>query len=139
RLSAGIPLPYFFGMQNQFLYAPVDDFRDVEFIFRRAGDLVNPAELLWLLTGAAEDAKNFPIQRQLVDAARKRICGIEKLIGPRSDADRPWRTRVLAADSLIVGDRPRPRLGIRRNRNIEFDCPQEFPIRIKHLNSEIAA
>jgi hypothetical protein len=32
--------------ENQLLHSPVQQFGDVEFVFGRAGDLVNPAELL---------------------------------------------------------------------------------------------
>ena len=46
-------------MQNQFLHTPIHDLRDVEFDFRRAGDFVNPPELLRLIASAAKRAADF--------------------------------------------------------------------------------
>ena len=36
------------------MHAPIQYFGDIELVFRRAGHLVNPAELLKLLAGLAE-------------------------------------------------------------------------------------
>src|SRR6185295_13933519 len=108
-------------MQDQFLDPPVDDLRDIEFIFRRTRDLVDPAELLGLLSGAAEDAEDLAVERHLVDPAWKGVGRIQELIGTRGNADCPWRTRVLASHGFIVGYRSHPRLRIGRYRHIEFD------------------
>jgi hypothetical protein len=50
-----------FRMQRQLLHAPVQQFRDVYFIFRRAGDFVNPAKLFQLFSGFAEPAEYFSV------------------------------------------------------------------------------
>ena len=41
-------------MQRQFLHAPVQEFSNIQGVFTRAGNLVNPAELLRLLAGLAD-------------------------------------------------------------------------------------
>ena len=43
-------------VQDEFLDAPIQELGDVEDVFGGAGDLVDPAELLELFTGLAEDA-----------------------------------------------------------------------------------
>jgi len=60
-------------MQNEFLHAPIQQFGDVDFVFRRAGDFVNPAELFQLLAGLAKPAQDFSVQAEFVDAAREGI------------------------------------------------------------------
>jgi hypothetical protein len=62
-----------FGVEDEFLDAPVEEFGDVEGVFGGAGDLVDPAELLELFAGLAEDAENFAVERELVDAAGKGV------------------------------------------------------------------
>ena len=59
-------------LQDQLLHAPVQELADVEHVLRRAGDRVDPAELLQLLAGLAEHAEHLAVERQLVDAARAR-------------------------------------------------------------------
>src|SRR5882757_3506613 len=81
-----------FRMQRKLLHAPVQQFGYVNFIFRRAGDFVNPAKLFQFFAGLAEPAQNFSVQAEFVDAARKGIRGVEDLIGSGRDANRPWRT-----------------------------------------------
>src|SRR6059036_367345 len=49
----------FVRMQDQLLHTPIHDFGDIEFVFRWAGDFVNPAELFGLSAGTAEDAENL--------------------------------------------------------------------------------
>src|SRR6266404_674181 len=83
--------PLFFRVQYQFLYPPVQQFTDVDFIFRRAGDFVNPAELLELLAGFAEHAENFSVEADLVNAARKGVRRVENLVWRRSDTNCPGR------------------------------------------------
>ena len=56
-------------VQDEFLDAPVEEFGDVEDVLRGAGDLVDPAELLELFAGFAEDAEDGAVEAQLVDAA----------------------------------------------------------------------
>ncbi len=52
--------------QNKFLYPPVQQLAHNHFVFRWAGDFVNPPELLKVLAGLAEHAKDFAVQAQLV-------------------------------------------------------------------------
>src|ERR1700757_3174073 len=81
------------GLEEEFLDAPVKKFGDVEFVFRRAGDFVNPAELFWLFAGLAEDAEDFSVKGQLVDAAGKCVGAKQNLVRPRGNTDRPGRAR----------------------------------------------
>src|ERR1700704_5365024 len=60
-------------MQNQLLHAPVEQLRDIKHVLRRAGDLVDPAELLQLLAGFAEHAEHLSVQGQLEHAAGERV------------------------------------------------------------------
>src|SRR5438067_13898306 len=65
------PLRALAWMKQQLLHAPVEELGNVEHVLRRAGDLVDPAELLQLLARFAEHAKHLAIERELVNAARK--------------------------------------------------------------------
>ena len=49
-------------VQDEFLYAPVEQLCDEEGVFGGAGDLVDPAELLELFAGLAEDAEDFSVE-----------------------------------------------------------------------------
>ncbi len=75
--------------EDEFLDAPVQQFRDVEFVFGWAGDSVNPAELLQLLARLAKHAENFSIQAEFINAARESVGAIEDLVRARSDANDP--------------------------------------------------
>src|SRR5437016_1614179 len=79
--------------ENEFLDAPVQELGDVEFVRGGTGDFVNPAELADLFAGSAEDAEDFSIESELVDAAGKSVGSIEDLIWSRRDAESPGRTR----------------------------------------------
>src|SRR2546423_5033338 len=57
-------------MQYQLLNSPVQELGDIQHILGRAGDLVDPAELLELLAGFAEHSKNFAVEREFVYAPR---------------------------------------------------------------------
>src|SRR5712691_12755020 len=52
-------LALFLRMQNQLLYPPVEQLRDVEHVLRRTGDLVDPAELPQLLAGFAQHPEHL--------------------------------------------------------------------------------
>src|SRR5258708_32411361 len=67
------PVTLMSWLENKFLDAPIQKFRDVEFVRGRASDFVNPAELAKLLAGFAEDAEDFSVEREFVDAAGKSI------------------------------------------------------------------
>ena len=63
-------------MQDEFLHPPVQQFGDVNRVFRGARDFVNPAEFFEFLAGAAEPTQDFSVQAELVDAARESIRGV---------------------------------------------------------------
>jgi len=65
--------------EDKLLDSPVQDFSYIEFVFGRAGDFVNPAELARLLAGLAEHAEKFAVKAELVDAT-----------GKASDVKRTW-------------------------------------------------
>src|SRR5689334_2682177 len=73
------------GVQRELLDTPIEDFAYVELIFRRARHLVNPAELLQLLSSLAEHADHFPVERHLVDTTRVSIRHVQKLVRARVD------------------------------------------------------
>ena len=77
--------------EDEFLDAPVQDFRDVKFAFPRASDFVNPSELSELLAGFAKDAENFSVERKFIDTARETVGAVEDLLGPGRDANGPGR------------------------------------------------
>jgi hypothetical protein len=49
-------------MEQQLLNPPVQQFGDVERVLSRAGNLVNPAELLQRAPSATQDAQQLPIE-----------------------------------------------------------------------------
>src|SRR5438270_671551 len=53
-------------MQLQLLDAPIEDLSHVQLVLRRARDLVDPAELLRLLSRLAEDTEDLPVERHLI-------------------------------------------------------------------------
>src|SRR6266481_6430460 len=81
-------------LQRQLLHAPVEQLGDVELVLARAGDLVNPAELLRLVSRLAEPPEHLAVERQLVDAAGERVAAVQELLAGcvrRRDADGPRR------------------------------------------------
>src|SRR6185436_6498728 len=52
--------------QRELLNAPIQQLGDVQLVLRRAGDLVDPAELLRLMARLAEPAEDLAVQGQLV-------------------------------------------------------------------------
>src|SRR5580704_12894937 len=104
----GLPLMFrllhLLRMQDQLLHAPIENFGDVKRVLVRAGNLVNPPELLELLAGAAEHPEDLAVKRKLVDAAGEGVGDIKYLVRPRCDAERPWRAGRLGAAVLqIIG------------------------------------
>src|SRR6266478_10126010 len=92
--AAGRPLS---RIEDQLLNAPVEDFGDIEHVLGRAGDFVNPAELLGLLAGLAEDAQHLAVKGELVDTPRMGIRAVEHLLPVRTrrgDAQSPRRART---------------------------------------------
>jgi hypothetical protein len=58
---------------------------------------------LGLLAGLPEHPQQFAVERHLVDTAREGIGGIEHLVRPGRDADRPRRARTLGAALSLTG------------------------------------
>ena len=56
--------------ENQFLRPPVQNFRDIEFVFRRTCYLVDPPELPYLLAGFSEHAQNYWASRSTASLPR---------------------------------------------------------------------
>ena len=57
------------GVQHQLLHPPVEQFAHVQHVLARAGQAMDPAELLELLAGAAQCAQHRAVELHLVDAA----------------------------------------------------------------------
>jgi hypothetical protein len=56
-------------MQDEFLRPPVQQLADPEYVLGRAGQRVNPTELLELLAAPAGHAEKLAIEAELIDAA----------------------------------------------------------------------
>jgi hypothetical protein len=85
----------------QFLHTPVQNLCDVEFVFGRTRDLMNPAKLPELLTRIAEHTQHLSIKAQLVYSPRQRC--------PLSRAVRTWRLSRLRTGIDELGTVARPR------------------------------
>src|SRR6266404_3067217 len=116
-------------MENQLLHAPIQYFGDIELVFRRAGHLVNPTELLKLLAGLAEHSKNLAIESQFVNAARIRVSAVKHLPRSRRYTDRPRRSWRLCAFNvfrrLIADGSPR---GVAIERHVDLEFPQNSTV-----------
>ena len=91
-------------MQGQFLHSPVADFAHEKLILTPAIDLIHRAELLELLSGLAELAKNFSGEIDFIDLAtgidifrRIGIRNVHHLSGPGRNA---YRRRASNARDL---------------------------------------
>src|SRR6266852_3020757 len=124
--------------ENYFLDATVQNFGDIEFVFGGAGDFVSPAELSDLLAGFAEDAENFSVEREFVDAAGESVGGVEHLILPGRDANGPGRAGCQGAGGGggLVADGG---AGVGIDGNIDGDDAKEFSIGVENLDAAIAA
>src|SRR5882762_8464490 len=81
-------------LQRQLLHAPVEQLGDIELVLAWTRDLVDPAELLRLVSRLAEPSEHLAVERQFVDAAGERIRAVEELLAlrvGRRDAERPRR------------------------------------------------
>src|SRR2546425_10383665 len=125
-------------LEDEFLNAPVEDFTDVEFVFRRTGHFVNPAELAELLAGLAEHAQDFSVETELIDAAGKSVGTIEHLVGSRRDANGPGRARSHGAGRRggLVADGG---ASVGRGGNIDGDLAEELSIGVEDLDAPVAA
>src|SRR6266566_1295108 len=125
-------------LEDEFLNAPVEDFTDVEFVFRRAGHFVNPAELAELLAGLAEHAQDFSVEAELIDAPGKCIGTIKHLVGSGRDANRPGRAGSHRAGCRrgFVADGG---ASVGRSGNIDGDLAEELSIGVEDLDAPVAA
>src|SRR6266404_5150966 len=115
------------GFEDEFLHAPVEDFGDVEFVFRRAGDGVDPAELPGLFAGFAEHAENSSVEGEFVDAAGVGVGSVEDLIRAGRDAQSPRRAGGHGAGVCGgLGANGGARVG--GSGDIDGDLAQEFSI-----------
>ena len=123
--------------KDQLLHAPIEQLRHVQFILRRAGYLVNPAELAELFAGFTEYSQHLAFECHLINPAWEGVGSIEDLIRTWSDTDSPGRARRHCAVCLrrFVADRW---LGIRIDWNIDGDLAQKFSLGIEYLDSAIA-
>src|SRR5437660_6100355 len=64
--------PLLFGMQDQLLHPPIQDFSREDLVLGWTSELMDPAELLELLSGFAQHAEHFALEAELVDTARIR-------------------------------------------------------------------
>src|SRR5262249_45521641 len=80
-------------IEYQLLHPPVEQLGDVEQVLGRAGDLVDPAELLELLARLAEHAEHLALERELVHPSGESVGCVEHLVRARRDAHRPRRAR----------------------------------------------
>src|ERR1700730_3844007 len=76
RCRGSLWLPLMIRLQNQFLHAPIQQLADIEFVFRRARDFVDPTKLLELLAGLAEYSHHFPLEAELIDPTGKGIRAV---------------------------------------------------------------
>src|SRR5260370_3556550 len=125
-------------LKDEFLDAPIQKFRDVELVRGGAGDGVNPAELAGLLAGLAEDAENFSVEAEFVDAAGESVGGEKNLIGAGGDAESPRRAGRHGAgcgSGLIAYSGA----GFGGSGNVDGDLAEEFPVGVEDLDAAIAA
>jgi hypothetical protein len=66
-------LTLLFRAENELLHAPVQQFADVDFVFRWACDFVDPSELFELSAGLTKHAQDLAIQADLVDSAGESV------------------------------------------------------------------
>ena len=126
--------------ENQLLHAPIQKLADIEFVLRRAGDFVNPAELLELLAGAAEIAQHFAVQAELVDAARDRrpsCTGTDS--GPGVMQMAQGAPGACVPVTFGPGLLPMAGTGVGRNGHVDGDLAKEFAVAVEHLDAAVAA
>src|SRR5882762_8168122 len=125
-------------LERQFLDAPVQNFSDIKFVFRGAGDGVDPAELAGLFAGFAEYAENFSLEAEFVDAAGVGVGGVEDLIRAGRDAQSPRRAGGHGA-GVRGGLGADGGASVGGSGNIDGDLAEEFSIGVEYLDAAIAA
>src|SRR6266403_1064157 len=125
-------------LEDKFLDAPVEEFGDVEFVFGGASDGVNPAELAELLAGLAENAENFSVEAELVDAAGESVRGEEDLVGAGRNTESPRSAggHGSGVGSGLVADCG---AGGGGNGNVNGDLAEEFSVGVEDLDAAVAA
>src|SRR2546422_8091288 len=121
-------------LEGQLLEAPIEQFGDEKLVFTGAGNFMDPAQLAELFAGFAEDAENFSIESQLVDAAGKSIRGIKNLIGRRCDTEGPGsagRHRACGGSGLVADSGA----GIRGNGYVNRELADKFPGSVEDLDA----
>src|SRR5882724_5127097 len=124
--------------QNELLHTPIQNLGNVQFVFRRTSNLMNPTKLSQLFPGFAQHTQHFAIQTQFVNAARKSVRAVQHLMGRRRNANSPWRSglsrrgrvRHLVADS-------RARVSV--DRDINNDLAEEFAVPVENLDAAITS
>src|SRR5437899_2120507 len=125
-------------LEGQLLDAPIEQFGDEKLVFAGAGNFMDPAQFAELFAGFAEDAENFSIESQLVDAAGKSIRGIKNLIGRRCDTEGPGsagRHRACGGSGLVADSGA----GIRGNGYVNRELADKFPGSVEDLDAAVAA
>src|SRR5260370_8351488 len=129
----------FFWMEEKFLHGTVKQVCGKDYVLGWARDLVNPAKLFELFAGFAEDAQYLSFEAQLVHPPRKRVGGVEHLIGSRGDAHGPWGTGCLRAGGVGAGFLADGRDCARIiKRHIDRDLTEEFAVAVEHLDASVA-
>src|SRR5438874_11172450 len=86
----------------------------------------------------AENAQDLAVERQLIYTAWKSVRRIQVLGGTGRDADRP-RSAALGGSGFGSRLIAHPRMGVRRNRNIDFDFAEKTSVGIEDLDPSITA
>src|SRR5258705_8095990 len=133
-----LPAGHRLRMQREFLDSPVQKLRDVNLVLRRTGDLMNPSELLGLLSRLAHHSENLALQRELIQSARICVGREQHLVQAGSYADRPG-CAVLRRSRVT-----RRHVALRRARrriegHIDRHPANECAVRIEYLNAPVAA
>jgi hypothetical protein len=127
-------------LDNQLLHPPIQQFTDIQDIFRWTGDLVDPAELFQLLAGGTEYAQDFSLQTQLVNSPGIGVRAVKHLVWGWCNAYRPGgaRRHQLIAGSQRLGLVADGRLGVGIKRYIDGDLAKVLSVGIEHLNTPVA-
>src|SRR5438552_18781742 len=128
-------------LEQQLLHAPVRGLGDVDFILRRAGELVAAGKFLEVASRPADHAQHLALERQLEDAAGEgRLAEKEHLV--RVCAGRNAE-RVRRADRLR---QPRASRGVavggdgaRLRRHINGEHALEGAVGVEHLDATVGA
>src|SRR5579883_2705125 len=100
---------------------------------------MNPAELLHLVTHAAQNAEHLALERQLVNAAGHGVGAVQVLgSGTGGDADGP-RSAVLSGQTLSIGHGTHPGMNDLGWGNIDSNFADKIPIGIVDHDAAVAS